>query len=94
MNCLEKALLSQVHFATTPSLEFIFSFSLLDQLRERLSRVSSEITSLEGVDRTAADLADRLERLKKDVDEEDVWGKDTAGTRENLKVRLKLKFRI
>ena len=62
--------------------------SLLSSISARHQRVSDEIHSLDGVDRTAAELSDRLRRLQREVDRADPWDRDAKQAEETLKVRV------
>ena len=76
--CMEKSFFILFHF---PS-------SLLSTLRDRHECVTSEISSLEGVDKTAQDLAAKLKRLQKEISAVDVWHKDSH---ENANKKLEVK---
>ena len=58
-------------------------FSLQTTLAERQSRVEDEMSSLAGVDKTAAELTDKLKRLQRDINRAEPWDKDQEKTKEN-----------
>lgn len=57
---------------------------LISQLEERVELVSEEISNLEGVDRRATELSDRLVRLQRTVGQIVVWQQDHSDTEVKL----------
>ena len=62
-------------------------FRLVSQLEERVAVVTEEMASLEGVDRRAEELQDKLGKLSRALAAVKVWHQDHAETEEKLAVR-------
>ncbi len=60
--------------------------SLLSGLSERHRHVCDEIQWLDGVDRSAAELADKIRRTQREVARADAWDRDSDAAGDTLKV--------
>ena len=60
--------------------------ALIGDLKGRLERVTAEMGNLESVDKTAADLLDKLRRLQREMADADAnpWGMDEEATKQSL----------
>ena len=61
-------------------------FRLISQLEDRVKVVSEEIASLEGVDKKADELNDKIMKLNRALAVIKVWHQDHAETEEKLMV--------
>ena len=69
-------------------------FRLISQLEDRVKIVSEEIASLEGVDKRADELHDKIMKLNRALIAIKVWHQDHAETEEKLMVSKSTKIII
>ena len=60
----------------------------MESLEDRHTKVSAEISNLEDLDKTSADLQDRLKRLQREIEQADPWSKDADSNKEHFAVRI------
>ncbi len=63
-----------------------FPFRLTESLQGRLNHVSEEIGYLETVDKTSADLLDKLKKLQRSMNNANPWAREQEEIRQQLKV--------